>query len=307
MGRGVAIASAFAAAAVGHSVAAQTVPPRRDAAPDVFLSSLDVRGGRIFVGPPSNVTARDGYDNQPAFLPDGRELVFTSVREGGQADIFRYDLATHVTSRVTNTPESEYSPTPMPGGGISVVRVEADSTQRLWRIPLDGGEPRLVLERVRPVGYHAWGDDHTVALFVLGARGAPSTLQIADTRTGRVDTIASNIGRSLHHIPGRREISFVDKADSAVWWIEAVNLDTRAVRRIARALPGAEDYAWLPDGRTILMGRGSALFAIRPGVDAGWRQVADLSKAQVESITRLAVNPRGDRLAFVAVPRPRSP
>ena len=43
------------------------------------------------------------------------------------------------TTRVTNTPESEYSPTVTPDGAhISVIRVEADGTQRLWRFTIDG-------------------------------------------------------------------------------------------------------------------------------------------------------------------------
>jgi len=38
------------------------------------------------------------------------------------------------------TKESDFSPTPVPGGGLSVVRFEADGTQRLWK--LEEGGPR---------------------------------------------------------------------------------------------------------------------------------------------------------------------
>ena len=58
-----------------------------------------------------------------------------------------------------------------------------------------------MLENVKPVGYHAWADDHTLALFVLGQ---PATLQLADTRTGTARTIASDIGRSIQRIPANR-------------------------------------------------------------------------------------------------------
>ena len=41
-------------------------------------------------------------------------------------------------------------------------------TQRLWQFGADGRNPRLVLENVKPVGYHLWVDVRTLALYVLG-------------------------------------------------------------------------------------------------------------------------------------------
>jgi hypothetical protein len=173
-------------------------PPRLPPAPpDIYIATLTVARGAPSVGVPMNFTDRVGYDNQPSFSSDGAAIFFTSVRDDAQADIYRYDVATKRTDRVTSsTPESEYSATSIDSGrAISVIRVERDSAQRLWRFPLRaGGEPSVILERVRPVGYHAWADDHTLALFVLGN---PNSLQLADTRTGNADTIATGIGRSL--------------------------------------------------------------------------------------------------------------
>ena len=171
-------------------------------ATDIYLADLRVADGRVNVGAPLNVTARPGYDNQPYFLPDGRAFLYTSIRADSQADIYRYDLGPATSVRLTTTRESEYSPTPLPDGtGFSVVRVEADSTQRLWAFDWDGTRPRLVLDSIKPVGYHAWGDAHTLALFVLGS---PPTLQIADARApGRPgDVVARDIGRSLHGCRG---------------------------------------------------------------------------------------------------------
>ncbi|PYP63416.1 MAG: hypothetical protein DMD37_06350, partial [Gemmatimonadetes bacterium] len=142
---------------------AAAAPP----ATDIYLADLRVVDGRVQVGTPVNVTARPGYDNQPFFLPDGGAFLYTSIRADSQADIYRYDLRTATSVRLTATRESEYSPTPLPdGSGFSAVRVEADSTQRLWAFDWDGARPRLVLDSIKPVGYHAWGDARTVALFV---------------------------------------------------------------------------------------------------------------------------------------------
>lgn len=245
-----------------------------------------------------NITDRVGYDNQPSFTWDQSGVFFTSVRDDAQADIYRYDIATKRTIRVTATaPESEYSATAIDSGrAISVVRVERDSAQRLWRIPLDGGTPTVILERVRPVGYHAWADAHTLALFVLGS---PNTLQLADARTGNADTIASGIGRSLHRIPASHRISFVRKVSPTEWWIESLDPASRATTRLVRLPEGAEDYAWLPGG-SIVCGRDSRLLWWSGKTGDDWREIADLASAGVKGITRLAVSERGDRIAVVA-------
>lgn len=294
------------AALLGAALAGCVTSPARTPAPaapaaaappgtDIYLLALGEQDGELRVGAPRNLTDRAGYDNQPQFTPDGRALLYTSIREDGQADVYRYDLERGAVQRLTRTPESEYSPTPLPdGAGFSVVRVERDSTQRLWRFDADGTNPRLLLAELRPVGYHAWGDAGTLALFVLGE---PPTLQLADVRSGRAEVVAENIGRSLQPVPGRRAISFVHKGSADAWWIRVLDLETREITTLAPTLPGAEDHAWTPAG-VLLMGRGSTLY--RWNVAAGeWQVLGELGAAGVREITRLAVSPRGDRLAVV--------
>ena len=115
---------------------------------DIFLAPLTTSDGSLSVGQAANITRTPGYDNQPAFLADGGALLFTSNRGGKQTDIYRYDLTSKQTTRVTNTPESEYSPTITPDRQHkSVVRVEADGTQRLWRFTLDGDRRTFALSQ----------------------------------------------------------------------------------------------------------------------------------------------------------------
>jgi Tol biopolymer transport system component len=264
---------------------------------DVFVAELRGRGAKLSVGAPTNVSAREGYDNQPSFAPNGRPSLYYTVGENGQTDIYEYDFAKQARTRVRHTTESEYSPTVTPDGkGLSVIRVEADRAQRLWRLPLDGGAPELILPDVKPVGYHAWADEHTVALFVLGS---PPTLQLADTRTGKADIIEKNVGRSLHKVPGRAAISFVHKVSDSEWWIKQLDVATRAVKPLVRTLNGSEDYAWTPAG-VLLMANGGTLHACEPGRDARWRAIARFGDGALQKVTRLAVSPSGDRLALVS-------
>jgi len=270
-------------------------------ATDIYLADLRVAQGRVTVGPPVNVTMRPGYDNQPFFLPDGRAFLYTSIREDSQADIYRYDIDTKTSVRVTATRESEYSPTPLPDGkGFSAIRVEADSTQRLWAFDLDGSRPRLVLDSIKPVGYHAWADAHALVLFVLGS---PSTLQIADAGfpAARGEVFAKDIGRSLQRIPGRASVSFVQRDSVAGPALEELDVPRRRVKMLVKVPAGADFFAWTSDG-IVLTASGTKLYQWDSRRGGVWEQVADFAAAGLSSVTRLAVSPKGDRIAIVAVP-----
>lgn len=264
---------------------------------DIYLLDLTLVKGTIHLGNSTNITQRKGYDNQPSFTPDGGSILYTSIREDNQADIYSYDIKKKTTTRVTTTKESEYSPTVMPGGKtFSVVRVEADSTQRLWQFDWDGKNPKLALEKIKPVGYHAWGNNTTLALFVLGN---PFTLQIAHTQTGNAEIVADSIGRALQKIPGKEAISFVHKPSGNEWWVKEVNVTTGTMTTLIQTLPGSEFHAWMPDG-TLLMAQGSKLYIWKPGTQKEWKEIGDLQKTGIKNITRVAISPTGKQLAIVA-------
>ena len=268
--------------------------------PDIFLVSLSRQGGALAVTGAKNLTNRAGYDNQPNWSTDGRTLFYTSTREDAQADIYRLDPSkSDPPVRVTLTaPESEYSATPIPRkNAISVIRVEKDSTQRLWSVPLDGSQGAPVLERIKPVGYHTWANDTLLALFVLGS---PNTLQLASTQTGKGDTIVTSIGRSLHTTKDG-QVSFVHKVSAEEWWLSLLDPRTKQVRHLVRMPNRVEDYSWTPEG-IVLAGQGSALIAFDPRKGGEWTTVADLASHGLSGITRLSVSPRGDAVAVVAVP-----
>jgi len=277
---------------------------------EVYLSPLTIRNGQVAVGPWNNISNSPGYDNQPGFLPDSRAILFSSNRDGKQMDIYRYDIERELLSQVTRTTEGEYSPTVTPDGRtFSVIRTEADGTQRLWRFDLDGTNPRLVLTDVKPVGYHAWVDASQVALFILGGGGAPATLQIADTRTGQARVVASSIGRSVLVRPGKGTVSYM-VTSPAPRMLHEIDPRTGESSVLVAPVDGSQDCAWLPDGR-LLMARGRTISMWTPGAQ-GWTEVATLNAAPdagpgaspaIESITRMAVSPDGRWLAFVAEPR----
>lgn len=227
-------------------------------------------------------------------------LVFTRGESATRTDIYRYDLATSKVAPVKETPESEYSATPMPDGrGYAVVRVEGDGVQRLWRLdPAKGAADELLVPQIKPVGYFAFPEPRVVAAFVLGD---PPTLQIIDLTSQLPTLVASNVGRSIQKIPGRAAVSFLHKISADEWIIKEVDAKGIA-KELARTPKGREDYAWLGDG-TLLLSAGTKILARKPGADQDWREVADFGAQGLKDLTRLAPSPRGDRIAIVASPR----
>src|SRR5262245_47248359 len=98
----VGVVAAVVLAATSRAVDPQSPPVQPPPAPQaspappppatgIFLLDLTRRQGALVLGTPRRITDHAGYDNQPAFSPDGRALYFTSIAEG-QADTWRYDL-----------------------------------------------------------------------------------------------------------------------------------------------------------------------------------------------------------------------
>lgn len=278
-------------------VAAAHAPAAAQGGAEIFVARIRSTPETILVDTVQRVTNRSGYDNQPAFLSGTARLVYTVIDSTTHADIWVYDLVRKTAQPLIRTqPESEYSATAIPNSErLSVVRVEADSTQRLWSFAANGSDPQLLLENVKPVGYHVWLDAHRVAVFVLGS---PASLRIADVRTGATQTVAIDIGRALQKLPGRNAFSFVQRNADSTLTITLYDVNAARATPLVRTLPQNEYHVWLNDS-TLLSANNSVLYQWRRG-DRGWIHVADLARYAVTGMTRLAVSEDGGWLALVA-------
>lgn len=274
--------------------------------PELWLAPLEADeagGGLPRLGEGRNITARAGYDNQPEFAPDG--TLFYTLGVGERTDIWRYDPAADLHTPVTTTPDqSEYSATPLPGWeegapGVSIIRVEADSAQRLWSIRLgaDGatvGE-EVLLPDIRPVGYHAWANDTVLVLFVLGE---PATLQRAGPGPGMGEVVARDIGRGIERIPGEEAVSYTVNQDggSLLRRYDPGDGTDGNIPLGIPFLPGP-DHAWTPEG-VLIYGADNRLYGVRPGDGQGPRELGALPDPDL-TISRLAVSPAGRWVVLV--------
>lgn len=296
------LVTVLAIAACGGEQDRGTAPPYTT---DIYVVDLLRDEGTLATSVPTAVTRRDGYDNQPAFLPNCKDLVYASKR-GDQVDIYRYDAAEGTSVALTQTPEREYQPAPLiGGGGFSAVRVEKDGRQRLWRFDMAGGNAAPLAPELDKVRYYTWADPRTIAVVDVGDR---PKLLLVDLESGKTVTVLDGIGRSLQSVPGRRAVSFLHETAPDEWWIKEIDLDTQQVRPLVLARPGSADHAWTPWG-TLLMAQDSRLFRWIPGPGADWEDwevFADFSLVGLLQISRIAVSPTGDRLALV-VEEPEAP
>jgi hypothetical protein len=271
-------------------------PAAAQAATDIFVAELAVEDGRYRIGAPENVTRRAGYDNQPWFQRDGSGILYVSER-GGQTDVFRYDLAARRTDRVTRTEWNEYSPS-QPGGDdrLLVVRWPTDmSTGALWWYSATGEPLAEATGSVERVGYYAHADEHTLALFI---NDSIQSFILSDTRTGDTVRVGQQMGGSgPRRIPHAAAVSFLRQAADGDWWLMRLDVRTLEATPLVRMLEGVANYTWTDRG-SVLAARGSTIYEWWPGGD--WTAVAAFDESVVRRITRIAVSPGGDRIAFVA-------
>jgi hypothetical protein len=245
---------------------------------------------------------KEGYNNQPYFMSD-KELYFTAQmpEDTTQTDIYSLNLENNTLTRVTATLESEYSPTFVPPLGrtqnyeFSVIRVEQDGSQVLWKYPMNRKDDgKIVLPIQKGIGYHFWADYRDLALFVVGE---PSKMLLADSRNETTQYVTSNIGRCFKDLPDG-SIAFVEKMSKTTWLLKKLNTRTLRTSLITATLSQSEDFVTLRDG-TIIMANGTSLYKFNQRKDTTWRKIADLSYYGMKNITRMAINGAQTKLAIV--------
>jgi hypothetical protein len=249
----------------------------------------------------TRITDREGYDNQPAFTADGKAVLFSSDRAGGQIDLFRFEIAAGEITNLTTTPdENEFSPQDWRGEALMYVLQEGVPYQHLWRRAWGGDQRERALTSYVPVGYYArndvgvlfWGR-YAYALFFEPAA--------ADVGPGAGESlrVVGQAGRSIHAIPGTSDFSFVHKQSDWQWVIKRLDPATRAITPLVGIGNANEDYCWTPDGM-MLMADGAKLLGFRPDTDESWQPAGALEAPGFISGGRCAVSPDGRHVVFVS-------
>jgi hypothetical protein len=263
---------------------------------EIFLCDYSDQNGNIILTNPKNITERVGYDNQPFFHPT-QELIYYSARDNDQTDIWTYNYRTGARSRFTNSIDSEYSPTVIPGEDFLSCIVQRKSTgyQDLVKFPLKKStiaEVILKSEVVGRVGYQAWMNENSFLTFILGE---PHKLIYRDLKAKKDTLIASKINRSLHKIPGQDSFSFVQEVEGQSE-IMTFDVKTKKVKTIAKSNSDSEHFnVWTSSG-VLLESYNSGIRFFRNSSQK-WDEVDLPSNLPQKRISRMAI--KGYKIALV--------
>lgn len=260
---------------------------------DILVFQIQAEGGSYRLSDPQDVAQASGYDNQPSFSADSKNIFFSRI-EDDQSDIWRWSPSGEAEN-LSKSPWSEYSPTPIPGTQdlLSTVMVEETGVQRLWTYSPYAGF-QLLFPTVQPVGYHAWSGEN-VALFVLGV---PHELRVAQWGVEGARKVDENIGRCLQKVPGRNAVSYT-KIENGEHRLKIYDFQTRKSTKLGKLPSGSQDYAWL-DQTNVVTWNGTTLVYGDARRNTGWKTL--VSPKPLRAVTRLAVSPDGSKLAVVFEP-----
>ena len=242
---------------------------------------------------------RSHYLSQPEFSADGKLLVFTE-QTGSEAlatDINYLEIGSDkkLPKPVRATPFGEFSAT-VYGDGYSVIRVEADGTQRLWQI--SATSEKVLLPEVLGVGYHAWGASGDLMMFLLENATQPNRAVYRDN-AGKITELLPNPGRSFVYDKAENWFYFTAPAKGAaaetplhLWRYR----EGQAQAEMLALLPeSGKDLAITPQGQLIVSAK-QQLLAWQGGQ---WQPWLDLTKRCDGVVSRFKFNPTNTQLAFV--------
>jgi hypothetical protein len=266
---------------------------------EIILFDLTMQKGKPVLTNGINITNHTGYDNQPFFHPKEPIIYYSSFNDSGRSDLKTFNFKTGVTYYFTTTQEREYSPTVTPDGKFVSCIIQRDNgAQDLGQYPIKSGKPQVLIQNLT-VGYHAWVNKQELLLFVLGDSVQPNTLHLYNIATKKDTILDSNIGRSLHSIPGEAAMSFTKKISDKDYVIKKFNPATKEISVIAEAVKGQDHLTWLQNG-LIVMSNGTDLFMLNTKGAKEWEPIKmNAPGISMKGITRLATNLKNTKLAVV--------
>lgn len=291
-----------------EEAAAEDAAPAEEANPglpgtDIYVYALEWgEDGLPVLGELHMHLMREGYDNQPAFSPDGEYLLHTAERDSGETDIWRVALSDGATDSITDTPDaSEYSPRYAPDGEhvTYLYQPPGGYAGHAYIANFDNSDASQA-HQLGPVGYYEFsGDMNRVAVFALGE---PNTLQLIDRSTSpeTVTHIADNPGRTFWRHADGESVFVALPRDGGGYSAARLNFMDGSVEMLFD-LPGeTQDFGVrMSEAEPGFFAADAGMLHFRQ-VETEWTPVADLGAQGLAGITRMAVSNDWSLIAIVA-------
>ncbi len=217
------------------------------------------KNGDIFLMPAFGGTAvklvESGFD--PAWSPDGRQIVFRSIR-GGQWDLWTVPVTGGEPVQLTNDPAADFHPVFSPDGKWILYAAGTNgSAFDLFLIQSSGGTPRQLTNDHHLVLRPAWSADGKT-IFWSSARGGSLNLWKADYSAekqsiGKPERVTIGEGDNVNISASRagRMLAYSTVKNTGDIW--EMDLETKTLRQVSSET-SSEDHPQLsPDGKTLAL------------------------------------------------------
>lgn len=260
---------------------------------DLWFFKIKTEDKKLILGEGKNITSRKGYDNQPFITPDNKSILYVSIREDNQADVYRYDIGKEKSFQLTKTKTSEYSPNYTPDGkSISCVAVEEDSTQRLWLYNLDGTVKKCYSEGIDSIGYYSWLSNDTLLYYKLTD---PHSLRMY-IENGKADKwICNSPCRAFKHMEGN--VFLYGIKDSISVQYRYYNTVLRRSEEYATHKSKSEDFVWNKN-YGLVKSEGAQLLWYN-SLEKTWNVLFDFAPKGIKKITRFAFDSKNKNIVVV--------
>jgi hypothetical protein len=261
---------------------------------EVWVGKLDMGEGRFAVSELKNISNHAGYDNQPAFFPDGQSLLFSTEADG----LAETGLGVHAVRYWLESGKREplvkvrgFSPTPT----ADARQITTLREGTVWLYDLTGKPLRALLPQVKTAGYYTRMDERRWVLF-MNEKERHIALWNGET----LERLVPGAITAPYRIPGTDAVSFVVQEEERK---RLMRMELTGNSRVLAEIPfptgGA--HAWTARG-TLLMASGNAIHEWNPRAPEAWPVVHRFTEPDLQGITRIALSPAADRIALVSVP-----
>ncbi len=198
------------------------------------------------VGRQQLTTAHGEMAFSPRFSRDGRQVIYSLIN-GGNTDIYRTDLSTGQSNRLTNTPSIETAPSFSPDGSQIVFESDRSGSQQLYIMPANGGEPRRISSGAGRYSTPVWSPRGDLIAFTkMNAGRFHIGVMRTDGSEERLLT-SSDLDEGPTWAPNGRVIMFSRETLGAQGTsaLYSVDITGRNLRRVSTP-EGATDPSWGP-------------------------------------------------------------
>lgn len=262
---------------------------------DIYLVNFKLIDTTLTISAVTPISAGKFYDNQPCFSFDGLNILYSTVQEGVNTDIYMYSTQGNTAYAFYESyNEGEFWPQYTPDGlGYSLVIKSADGKQMLWKHFNDARTPLCITPKFNDVGNYCWiGDD-----YVAFRRETKSPLLLVmNIKTGETKTIADKVGTSLGKVPGEKAFYYLKHQDDKSYLMK-YNIENGSTTQLTEVFKGVEDFCTTVYG-DIWVAYEGAIYAYMIGNNR-WYKIHEFNNEILSKTYRIALNRAMNQMALV--------